>query len=77
MGRLRRQAEDAHHHTGGSGFCWESVIAWCEEQDVGYVLGLVRNQRLVRALGAGMREALSVCCRTGRPTRIRITAWRV
>ncbi|WP_374116350.1 hypothetical protein, partial [Thiolapillus sp.] len=26
-------------------------MAWCETNDVGYVLGLARNKRLQRALG--------------------------
>ena len=52
---------------GDSGFCRESIMRWCEEHDVGYVLGLARNARLVRALGAQMHEARSVHRRTGRP----------
>ena len=44
-------------------------MAWCEEQGVGYVLELAWNQRLVRDLGAELREAHSVHCRTSRPAR--------
>ena len=33
---------------GDSGFCREAIIAWCEANDVGYVLGLARNKRLER-----------------------------
>jgi hypothetical protein len=29
-----------------SGFCREEIMAWCEAQDVDYVLGLARNERL-------------------------------
>ena len=54
---------------GDSGFCRESIMKWCEEHDVGYVLGLARNRRLVRALGAQMHKALSVHGRTGKPAR--------
>jgi hypothetical protein len=42
-----------------SGFAREAIMAWCEEHDVHYVLGLARNQRLVRAIGrdlARMRQ---------------------
>ncbi|WP_419597705.1 transposase [Thiolapillus sp.] len=34
-----------------SGFCRDAIMAWCETNDVGYVLGLARNKRLQRALG--------------------------
>ena len=44
-------------------------MRWCEENDVGFVLGLARNQRLVRALGAAMHEARSVHRRTGKAAR--------
>ena len=54
---------------GDSGFCRESIMKWCEAHDIGYVLGLARNARLVRALGAAMREARSVHRRTGHPAR--------
>ena len=43
-------------------------MRWCEEHDVGYVLGLARNRRLVRALGAQMHEAHSAHRRTGNLT---------
>ena len=66
--RIRRHWPKTRIHIrGDSGFRRESIMAWCEAQDVGYVLGLARNRRLVRALGAEMREARSVHGRTGRP----------
>ena len=52
---------------GDSGLCRESIMKWCEEHNVGYVLGLARNRHLVRALGPQMHEALSVGRRTRRP----------
>jgi len=42
---------------GDSGFCREAIMGWCEYNRVGYVLGLARNARLVRALGAPLHEA--------------------
>ena len=68
--RIRRHWPKTRIHIrGDSGFCRESIMAWCEAQDVGYVLGLARNRRLVRALGAEMGEARSVHGRTGRAAR--------
>ena len=42
---------------GDSGFCRATIMGWCEANRVGYVLGLARNARLVRALGAALHEA--------------------
>ncbi len=42
---------------GDSGFCREAIMGWCEHNRVGYVLGLARNARLVRALGVPLHEA--------------------
>ena len=42
---------------GDSGFCREAIMAWCEANDVGYVLGLARNKRLERVLGKEMEAA--------------------
>ena len=40
-----------------SGFCRESIMRWCEDHGIGYVLGLARNARLVRAIAGPMHEA--------------------
>lgn len=42
---------------GDSGFCRESIMAWCEANRVKYVLGLARNKRLVRAIGGELHKA--------------------
>ncbi|MEQ8689446.1 MAG: IS1380 family transposase [Pseudomonadales bacterium] len=42
---------------GDSGFCRDAIMSWCEDNHVGYVLGLARNKRLHRALGREMAEA--------------------
>jgi hypothetical protein len=34
-----------------SGFCRESILHWCEEHKVDYVIGLAKNKRLIRAIG--------------------------
>lgn len=54
---------------GDSGFCRDSIMTWCEDNQVGYVLGLARNQRLNRAIGREMRLAQIEHERTGRPAR--------
>ncbi len=52
-----------------AGFCREAIMAWCEANDVRYVLGLARNKRLQRALGKEMEEARAAHERTGKPAR--------
>ena len=44
-------------------------MRWWEEHDIGYVLGLARNPRLVCALGAQMQETRSVHRRTAKAAR--------
>jgi hypothetical protein len=54
---------------GDSGFCRESIMGWCETHHVGYVFGLARNTRLVRAIGSQLWEAKKKYRRTGKPAR--------
>lgn len=54
---------------GDSGFCRDAIMSWCEANDVRYVLGLARNQRLHRALGQAMAEARAAHEHTGKPAR--------
>jgi len=54
---------------GDSGFCREAIMRWCEEHRVGYLLGLARNARLVRAIGAPLHEAYEEHHRSGRAAR--------
>lgn len=54
---------------GDSGFCRDAIMSWCEEHNVGYVLGLARNKRLRRALGRAMAEARAEHELTGQSAR--------
>jgi len=54
---------------GDAGFCREAIMAWCEANNVRYVLGLARNKRLQRALGEAMQEARTAQERSGQPAR--------
>ncbi len=54
---------------GDSGFCREAIMHWCETNNVSYVLGLARNQRLSRVLGRAMELARREQERTGRSAR--------
>jgi Transposase DDE domain group 1 len=52
-----------------SGFCRDELMHWCEENRVDYVLGLARNARLVRAIGAELQAAKLESQQTQRPAR--------
>ena len=54
---------------GDAGFSREAIMAWCEANDVRYVLGVPRNKRLQRALGKEMEEARAAHELTGKPAR--------
>ena len=70
VGQIRRHWPRTRIHIrGDSGFCRDSIMKWCEDHGVGFVLGLARNRRLVRALGGAMHEAHRVHRRTGKPAR--------
>lgn len=42
---------------GDSGFCREYLMRWCEENQVHFLFGLAKNQRLLRILGGEMHQA--------------------
>ena len=54
---------------GDSGFCRDPIMGWCEDNNVGHVLGLARNQRLNRALGQEMHLARMAHERSGKAAR--------
>jgi hypothetical protein len=53
-----------------SGFARETLMSWCAANQVGYVVGLARNKRLQRALGAEMQQAEEAHKQSGLPERI-------
>jgi hypothetical protein len=55
---------------GDSGFCRESLMAWCEANGVDYVLGLAKNERLSGEIAAELAQAKSQWEQTGRPARV-------
>jgi len=52
-----------------SGFCRETIMAWCEANRVDYVFGLARNARLATQIEAEMRAARAEAERTAKPAR--------
>jgi len=55
---------------GDSGFCREELMAWCEQNQVDYVLGLAKNERLKAEITAEQEEAAEQYRQTGRAARL-------
>jgi hypothetical protein len=55
---------------GDSGFCRNELMSWCEDNQVEFVFGLARNQRLRKIIGAQMHEATQRWKQTGKPARV-------
>ena len=53
-----------------SGFCREELMLWCEANQVQYVFGLARNQRLGKIIGAQMHQARLQHQSTAKPARV-------
>jgi len=55
---------------GDSGFCRNALMSWCENNGVDFVLGLARNQRLRKIIGAEMQEATQQWNQSSKPARV-------
>jgi len=66
----QRRAEVKVILRADSGFCGEELMAWCENNQVEYVFGLARNQRLQRIIGKQMYEAQTLHQGTGKAARL-------
>ena len=54
----------------GSGFCRGGLMAWCEENGVDYIFGLVKNSRLIEAIAGDLAAAEARFAATGRAARL-------
>ena len=55
---------------GDSGFCRENLMAWCEQNNVDYLLGLAKNERLKAAIEVEMQQAHETYEQTGEAARV-------
>lgn len=55
---------------GDSGFCRENLMQWCEANQVDYVFGLAKNQRLTKILGKELQQAKLAFEATGEAARV-------
>jgi len=52
-----------------SGFCRDELMAWCEANNVQYVFGLAKNDRLIAEIKNELDRAEAESRRTGKPAR--------
>lgn len=55
---------------GDGGFCREPIMRWCEENEVDYLFGLSKNERLKTEIAAEMLAARMFCRDNGQPARL-------
>jgi hypothetical protein len=53
-----------------SGFCRDDLMSWCEKNNVHFVLGLARNERLVAEIASELAQAQATYEATGRAARV-------
>jgi len=53
-----------------SGFCRDELMSWCEQNQVDYVFGLARNERLRHEIEEAMAQAGEQFRATGKPARV-------
>lgn len=52
-----------------SGFTRDDLMAWCEQNDVDYLFGLAKNDRLIAEIAAELAEAAEENRQSGKPAR--------
>lgn len=55
---------------GDSGFCRDHIMTWCEGNDVDYVFGLGKNERLKQEIAGEMAQAKRKYEKTGKASRV-------
>src|SRR5258705_13682500 len=52
-----------------SGFTRDDLMTWCEQNDVDYLFGLAKNNRLIAEIAAELAEAAEENRQSGKPAR--------
>jgi hypothetical protein len=53
-----------------SGFCRDDLMTWCENNQIDYVLGLAKNERLKKEIGEETKQAEARFGQTQQPSRV-------
>ena len=71
VGRIRQQWPDVRVVIrGDSGFCRERIMRWCEANEVDFVLGLAKNDRLVGEIETELAQAKQQFKETSESARV-------
>jgi len=71
IARIRDTWPDVHIMVrGDSAFCREDIMKWCEENNVEYVFGIAKNERLKEAIAEELDDAQQEFAKTGRAARV-------
>ena len=71
VSQIRNQWPDVHIIIrADSGFCREQIMFWCEQNDVDYVLGLAKNERLKKEIAEELQQAKELYKQTGQAARV-------
>lgn len=54
---------------GDSGFCREEIMAWCEDHDMDYILGIAKNSRLEKQIKKQLEKSRRTYLCTRKPSR--------
>ena len=55
---------------GDSGFCREDIMVWCEDKDVDFIIGVAKNNRLVKEIEEDLALAKAMYQCTGEASRV-------
>jgi hypothetical protein len=55
---------------GDSGFCREKIMRWCEDNQIGFILGLAKNDRLKAFIEEELQRAKQAYEETGKAARV-------
>jgi len=55
---------------GDSGFCRDAIMDWCESEGIDYVVGIAKNQRLLKEITAELKAAEAESQKSGEMARI-------
>ncbi|HBG77310.1 MAG TPA: IS1380 family transposase [Phycisphaerales bacterium] len=55
---------------GDSGFCREHIMCWCENNNVDYIFGLAKNERLTKEIAQELANAQEEYTKTGKAARV-------
>ncbi len=71
VGQIRRQWPEVEIVIrADSGFCREAIRVWCEANEVDYVLGLAKNERLKQEIAEELKQAKALHECTGQASRV-------